>query len=217
MHRKPLMENIVEMLSRNASLALAVVAGVVTVLYFVRRRGNGSSRRPGTRPTVDRSRISTSTNSLSATAHFAPSSDIVDSFQKNRFSSSKICITWDVLGSLEGTWKDGAEQVMERLVTSTEVFIMCQVADDSQKKNMLDFLRKFSTMGLERKRVLFCTTTKGYEAFTRQVNPSLLITHDPAQAKFLARVLPFILLVGNEAIPFPNVQTVPTIASLLKS
>lgn len=214
MHRKPLMESILDVFSRNASLVLAVVAGVVTVLYFIKKRGSGSTQRPGTRSSLGDNRTSACT---SAASNPTLSSSIVDSFLQNKFSSLKICITWDVLGSSDGTWREGAEQVVERLVTSTEVFIMCKVVDEDQKRKMLELFRKFSAMGLERKRVLFCTTTKGYEAFTRQVNPSLLITHDPAQAKFLARVLPFILLVGNEPIPFPNVQTVPTIAALLKS
>eukprot|EP00796_Vickermania_ingenoplastis_P005236 gene5236-3750_t len=212
-HRKPFADLIMEMIEEHFGMILAILAGTVSILFFSRRRGGGDA--PLARPAGRGSTAGTMPSISGGAPTIEPNSTIVDAFKKGKFNKSKICVTWDVLGDSD-VWKDGGEAAAQCLVASTEVFIMCRVKDEGEKKRILSLLRPLAESGLERKRILFCTTAKGYEAFTRQVNPNLLITHDLAQARFLARVLHYILFVGNDTIDEKNVQTVSSVAVIVQ-
>lgn len=139
--------------------------------------------------------------------------DIVSAIARNVFASVKICITWEVLGCGD-TWKEGGERAMEFLVSFPEIFIMVRVSDEVEQKKMVRFLRRFGEKGLERDRVLFCTTGAGYRAFVRQLNPVVLISHEPDEAEFLSRILPHIVLVNEKNFAIPNIQSIPSILAL---
>lgn len=142
--------------------------------------------------------------------------DIVSAITRNVFAASKICVTWEVLGS-GNTWNEGGEIAMKFLVSFSETFFLCCVSDESELKKRVRFLQKFKNYGLDRDRVLFCTTSSGYRAFIRQINPAILISHDARESEFLSRVLPYIVFVGEETLTAPNIQTIPSIKTLVKS
>lgn len=208
MHRKTLLDSVSETVEKNISFIVAVLVGILSVIYMAKRRRGNPSIPPRTGATTVRPPPRSSVLPSS-------SRDVVEAFRSNHFKGSKICVTWDTLGVKED-WKQGAEEVAKHLIRNSEVFFLCRVNDNEEKKNRLQLLRQYSNEGLERNRVLFCTTAKGYEAFTRQVNPKLLITHDRALASFLSAVLPYIILVDTEKVHCPNVQTISSIGDLLE-
>lgn len=204
MTRKPLGDSIFEMIRHH--YMLCAIIGFSIYVLFVRRRTprNNVSRRVPSAPV--------------SAAPILPSRDsIVTSLRQQKFVGSKVCITWDALESRTMT-DDSSLNIIERLVRSSDLFILCKVLDGNQQKRILDTLRPLASVGLNRKNVLFCSSHKGYEAFTRQIMPSLLVTHDPSQATFLARVLPFIILVReNRNVDFPNVQCIDSVDALFPS
>lgn len=210
MHRKPLLESLSESIERNFSLVLAVVVGVISLVYFAHRRrvGPPPPPQPATRTAAAVDGTGSERQGLAASQ-----GDIVKSFVEQKFRGSKICVTWEVLED-KGQFGERGQEVAQWLSANSEVFFMCRVPDEAEKRRLLQQFRPLAERGLERKRVLFCTTAKGYEAFTRQVNPVLLITHDASQARFLSRVLPYIIYVGTSSVDCPNVQTIGSIAEL---
>lgn len=141
--------------------------------------------------------------------------DIVSAIARNVFTSSKVCITWEVLG-FKDSWKEGGERAMEFLVSFPEIFLLCRVEDEFEQKKMISFLRNFGRKGLDRDRVLFCTTGTGYKAFIRQLNPVVLISYEIEEAEFLSHILPYILVVGKKKFAAANIQTIPSIMTLVE-
>lgn len=141
--------------------------------------------------------------------------DIVSAVARNVFATSKICVTWEVLGS-GNAWNEGGESTMKFLVSFSETFFLCCVSDETELRKRVHFLKKFKDQGLDRDRVLFCTSRSGYRALIRQINPVVLFSHDSQEVEFLSRVLPYIVLVGEGTFTASNIQTIPSIKTLVE-
>lgn len=202
---------IAESISENIPLILACVAGFLSLLTVVRRRTREGNR--GNRLSLQ------GTSSRGNAAQGVPKGDdVLTSFRKKSFEGSKICITWEVVGS-GVSWKDHGEEMIKKLAVMTpELFILIRVRNTEEKKQLLQLLHGLSNLGVQRNQVLFCTSEKGYEAFTRQVSPRLLITHDTAAAKFLERILEYILVVGCPEDQFTGhtLRSVPSLSHLIQ-
>lgn len=67
---------------------------------------------------------------------------------------------------------------------------------------------------LRRIRILKCSTAKGYEAFARQLTPTLFVTKDAVLAKFLAQFLAFVVIVSDEGQSATDRSNVVRVAAL---
>eukprot|EP00758_Cryptobia_borreli_P003463 Tbor_TRINITY_DN3764_c0_g1::TRINITY_DN3764_c0_g1_i1::g.2505::m.2505 len=84
-------------------------------------------------------------------------------------------------------------------------------------KEVLSFLKPFSSLGLKREQVLFCSSAKALESFSRQIEPTLLLTAETDHMKLLANHLPYIVCVGGNEMKevSANVIMVPEVNNLL--
>ncbi|EPY27958.1 hypothetical protein STCU_05379 [Strigomonas culicis] len=137
---------------------------------------------------------------------------VLTRIKNQTFVGSKICIEWEALFESEG-WKEKGKEVLELYANTSDVYLMCHISQDEQKTKILNLVR--GIQGLRRYKVLFSTTEKGYEAFTRQINPALLITRDLRLAELLSRVLPYIALVRSAPLSKDNVACFNSVAELL--
>lgn len=224
MARKPLFEALLQQVSDNLTSVVIIVIGAVAFFYVARRKPNTASRPPpravppGTVPSATargaQRRPGPTTLAAAPTGGAAAvEMSVLQRIKKQLFVGSRICLVWEVF--CKGSqWGDSgkAKDVLKWYALTSDLYIMCRINKEGEEKAILDVLRDIE--GIQREKVLFCTTQKGYEAFTRQVNPALLITNDKAQAAFLSGVLPYIVLVGEDTLVKPNVACVPSTASL---
>lgn len=199
--RRTLLDEVSERLPVSTTALVAIVVGAVTLYIFCRRKGTS------TRPPAPVRRP------INAPKGEGEHSDVMHRIKSKSFVGKKICFAWEVL--YDGTaWKaDGkALSILQFYAFSSEVYLMCRIERAEDKKRILDIVSAID--GIERHRVLFCTTEKGYEAFTRQIDPSLLVTNDAAQVSFLKRVINTLVLVGGDGVVANNVVCVPSVAAL---
>eukprot|EP00744_Colponema_vietnamica_P010885 GILI01015333.1.p1 GENE.GILI01015333.1~~GILI01015333.1.p1 ORF type:complete len:213 (-),score=35.98 GILI01015333.1:48-686(-) len=131
---------------------------------------------------------------------------------------------------------DGTSAYFESLLAARpDTYLYCEVRRDEGKRpasqshyvgdaspefvgqqELLDVLRPYAASGLKREQVLFCATPKGHESFSRQLQPTILITTRPQVASLLAKHVPYIVLVGvgqdAQVAKFPNVLVVDSLA-----
>ncbi|KPI88557.1 hypothetical protein ABL78_2369 [Leptomonas seymouri] len=199
--RRSLLDEVAERLPVSTTALVAIVVGAVTFYIFCRRKGIAS--RPST----------TLRRPLNASKAEGGSSDLMTRIKQGSFMGKKVCIAWEVLHDGKAWKADGkALSVLQFYAFSSELYLMCHIEKAEDKKRILDLVKDID--GIERHRVLFCTTHKGYEAFTRQIDPSLLITHDAAQVSFLKRVIHSLVLVEGVSAVGGNVLCVPSVAAL---
>lgn len=199
--RRTLLDEVTERLPVSTTALVAIVVGAVTLYIFCRRKG--SSARP---PASTR-------RPLNAPKSEGESTDVLQRIKSKSFVGKKICFAWEVLYDGQGWKADGkALSILQFYAFSSEVYLMCRIERAEDKKHVLDAVKSID--GIERHRVLFCTTEKGYEAFTRQIDPSLLVTSDAAQVSFLKRVINTLVLVGGDGVVGSNVLCVPSVAAL---
>jgi hypothetical protein len=199
--RRTFFDEISERLHVSTTALVAIVVGAVTLYIFYRRKG------PQSRPSTDVRRP------LSAPKKEGEQCDVLARIKQRSFVGKKICIAWEVLHDGKAWKADGkALSVLKFYAFSSEVYLMCRIANAEDKKRILDLVKGID--GIVRHRVLFCTTQKGYEAFTRQIDPSLLITYDAAQVTFLKRIIHTLVLIEGSGVEGSNVLCVPSIAAL---
>ncbi|KPA81280.1 hypothetical protein ABB37_03688 [Leptomonas pyrrhocoris] len=199
--RRSLFDEVSERLHVSTTALVAIVVGAVTLYLFCRRKGAPS--RPSTivrRP-------------LNAPKTEGEQSDVMTRIKQSGFVGKKVCIAWEVLHDGKAWKADGkALSVLQFYAFTSEVYLMCCIRNADDKKRIIGLVNGID--GIERHRVLFCTTQKGYEAFTRQIDPSLLITNDPAQVSFLKRIIQTLVLVEGSGAVGNNVLCVPSVAAL---
>lgn len=200
--RRSFFDEVSERLPVSTTALVAIVVGAVTLYIFCRRKGT-PSRPPNTmrRP-------------LSAPKNESEQSDVMKQIKDKSFVGKKICIAWEVLHDGKA-WKAGGEalRMLKFYAFSSEVYLMCRIANAEDKNRIWSLVKGID--GIERHRVLFCTTQKGYEAFTRQIDPSLLITTDAEQVAFLKRVIHSLILVEGSGVVGNNVVCVPSVSALV--
>ncbi|KAH9588603.1 hypothetical protein LSM04_000711 [Trypanosoma melophagium] len=125
----------------------------------------------------------------------------------NDLKGNGVCISWEVLTE-NGEWRDDGKRALETLATHMDVYLMCQIKNVEEKKKILLMVADINR--LVRHQILFCETGKGYEAFSRQIKPVLVILHDEPLASFLSDVLPDVVLVGGKS----SKTTVTSVASV---
>ncbi|CCW66872.1 unnamed protein product [Phytomonas sp. Hart1] len=206
MHRKPLSDVLLQQTSGSYTTLLALVIGAITILYVYKRKLG--------RPHPPRSiRGSDSASTRQQLPKKDVDLDVLTKLRRKHFVGSKICCVWDVFFS-DGQWLcDGkAKDILSWFASRLDVYLMCRISDQNEKKLILNQLKGID--GLQRHKILFCTTSKGYEAFTRQISPTILVTHDSFQAMFLSGILPYIILVGEYVSSKSNVYSISSIAQI---
>ncbi|EAN78154.1 uncharacterized protein TEOVI_000419100 [Trypanosoma equiperdum] len=180
MHRKPLFETIWnEMLDSNALMAITVFVGAVSFYMFLTRNDHQDRRRESPPPTPKKHGAS-----------------FLRRIHLGEFSGRTICISWETLVE-KHEWRDCAKETLLALSSNMIVYLMCHISNANEKGKVLSMVKDIPQ--LARHNILFCETEKGYEAFSRQIKPAILVTHDSAQAEFLSLVLPNVVLVGSSA------------------
>lgn len=106
-----------------------------------------------------------------------------------------VCVTWD---ALQGT--SLLKENLAKLCAVSTVFIVAR-ATEAESKVILSAVTGIER--LERHCVLFCTTEKGVESICRQISPTLLITTKVELCSFLARFLPFLIVVSPDEHQMP--------------
>jgi len=182
---------------------VAVVIGTVSIIVYLRSRRRPPAPRPVTRATQPTD-AATSLRQLLCDKVYA---------------GWKVCVTYESLapsGPMAAI-PDVVAAKFRQLCSSADVYVLCRVDSDREMDQAISRLQQFANSGLRRTRVLFCSTSKGYEAFTRQLSPTLLITTDVALAQFLAKFLPYVVLIGETVglVDKQNMISVPTVAELV--
>ncbi|KAG5490189.1 hypothetical protein JKF63_00308 [Porcisia hertigi] len=199
--RRSFLEEVSERLPVSTTTLVAIVVGAVSLYIFYRRKG------PVQRPPGDPRR------SLSAPRDGGETCNALARIKQKAFIGKKVCIAWEVLHDGK-SWKaqGKALDILRLYAFSSEVYLMCRIQGADDKKRILSLIKAVD--GIERHRVLFCTTEKGYEAFTRQIDPSLLVTNDAAQVTFLKRIIETLVLVGGDCVVASNVACVPSVEAI---
>lgn len=200
MARKPFFESMWE--NSSYPWIAAVIGAVSLYVYFARRRSIPRSR-PGTSTSVG-----PVTGSIGGSVGQSDKDALWSLIKANKFSQSKVCVALEVL--LHGDqWRMDAKEMFARLCRTSDVYLMCKIiAGSGQKKDILAMMSGFE--GLVRHKILFCSTSKGYEAFGRQISPSLMVLHDHTLATFLSNVLPYVIHVENTSAANPQEKPSPT-------
>ncbi|KAG5464880.1 hypothetical protein LSCM4_00326 [Leishmania orientalis] len=199
--RRSFLEEVSERLPVSTTTLVAIVVGAVSLYIFYRRKG--PVRRPST----------SARRPLSSPRNAGEASDAMTRIKNKAFIGKKICIAWEVLHDDKGWKAQGkALDILRFYAFSSEVYLMCRICGADDKKKIIDLVKAVD--GIERHRILFCTTEKGYEAFTRQIDPSLLVTNDAAQVVFLKRVIHTLVLVGGDGVVASNVACVPSVEAI---
>ncbi|CCW60160.1 unnamed protein product [Phytomonas sp. EM1] len=206
MHRRPLSDVLLQQTSNSFTTLLAFVIGAVTILYVYKKK-IGKQRPPHPIRGLD-----------TGSSQQQPSMkdvdvDVLTKLRKKQFKGSKMCCAWDVFFS-NGEWLcDGkAKDILSWYASTLDVYLMCRISSQNDKIQILKELKGID--GLQRHKILFCTTPKGYEAFTRQISPTILVTHDSSQAMFLSGILPYIILVGEGKTSKSNVSFISSISQI---
>eukprot|EP00658_Telonema_sp_P-2_P007356 TRINITY_DN12741_c0_g1_i5.p1 TRINITY_DN12741_c0_g1~~TRINITY_DN12741_c0_g1_i5.p1 ORF type:complete len:207 (+),score=26.31 TRINITY_DN12741_c0_g1_i5:124-744(+) len=155
---------------------------------------------------------SATTRSSSVSKQQTPSEFILS----KSYGGCKICVdAAAILGADDlKISQSGGTFLRELLEMKCEVFFYCQVHEASQAA-VLDQLRPYASLGLVRDRVLFCTTVKAHEAFTRQLVPTLLVSTRYETVSTVARHIPFVLFISTTtSFEAPNALVAHTLASL---
>lgn len=224
MARKPLFETLIQQMSRNFTSIVIIAIGAMAFFYLTRRKADGAGRPPAARPLppanpagpAARRPASGAPPAVAApqAAAAGTGQTVLQRIKKKQFVGSKVCVVWEIFYK-NGEWADGgkAKDILAWYAFSSDVYVMCKIGSRAEEKGILAVLMGIE--GIQRQKVLFCTTQKAHEAFARQIIPALLITNDRADASFLSGVLPFTALVGSgDSAGKPNVACVPSAASL---
>ncbi|GET93386.1 hypothetical protein, conserved [Leishmania tarentolae] len=199
--RRSFLEEVSERLPVSTTTLVVIVVGAVSLYIFYRRKG------PTQRPAASARRP------LSAPRDAGETCDAMTRIKQKAFVGKKICIAWEVLHDGKGWKAQGkALEILQFYALSSEVYLMCRIRDADDKKRILNLVK--GVYKIERHRVLFCTTEKGYEAFTRQIDPSLMVTSNVAQVAFLKRFIQTIVLVGSDGVVASNVACVPSVEAI---
>ena len=131
------------------------------------------------------------------------------------YKGCKVCVDASALINTDlQLSQSGGTFLRELLEMKCEVFLYCQVPEASQA-TILDQLRPYAPLGLVRDRVLFCTTVKAHEAFTRQLEPTLLVSTRYETVSTVARHIPFVLYISaSRSFDAPNALVAHTLATL---
>ncbi|RNF14866.1 uncharacterized protein Tco025E_05760 [Trypanosoma conorhini] len=195
MARKPLLEVLWQsMTTSNVWLFFAAAVGVVSFYVFLMKNAPGGGRRET--PGVPGSKTG------------KPS--LVQQMRQQQFKGHRLCVAWEVLAE-HGQWREHAKATLMALARDMEVYVMCRINCKEEKDAVLAMLAEVP--GLVRHRILFCETAKGYESFCRQIKPTVVVTHNEAQASFLSTVLPNVALVGAK-VPGTAVTCISSIQEL---
>ena len=213
------------------SVAILLVGGVSLYLYYYVHKGaggGGAGRRQHPHA-VGMQGAGAGGNNEGIGAAAAPSySSLEDVLRHKKHAGWTVSIDLSALCATtqtnESSEVDGNEATMvisesggtflrELLEMKCEVFLYCQVPEASQA-TILDQLRPYAPLGLVRDRVLFCTTVKAHEAFTRQLEPTLLVSTRYETVSTVARHIPFVLYVStSRSFDAPNVTMVDALQS----
>jgi hypothetical protein len=183
---------------------VAAVVGLGLLYYFSRRRrvAGGPQGAPGQ---------GTAQGSGSSTV--STSESLVDQMRAKRHYAWKVAIcTESFLDNTE------ACNLLETLAKQPrcDLFVFHLLrAGETEAEATNAILSKVPS--LRRIRILKCSTAKGYEAFARQLTPTLFVTKDPVLAKFLAQFLAFVVVVsddGQSATDRPNMIRVTSLTQL---
>jgi len=209
MGRKPIVEVLLQHVSGSITTWIALAIGAVTIYCIYKRKYGTTSQPPGMLTPPPRWTDATPPSHPSNTND---DSGVLARIYRQQFVGHKICIAWEALLE-KGQLTEEAKGILRMFAFSSDVYLMCQISGDAEKMAILALVRDVEE--LLRHKILFCTTVKGYEAFARQLCPSLLITIYPSQASFLSGVLPYIVLVNSVNVIKGNVACVPTVAKLM--
>lgn len=208
--RRSFLEEVSERLPVSTTTLVAIVVGAVSLYIYYRRKGPTQRPSPSARRPLGAPRDVREPRDLRSVR---AATDVLTRIKQKAFIGKKICIAWEVLyDGAEWAAQGKALAILQFYAFSSEVYLMCRIRSADDKKEILSLVKDVD--GLLRHRILFCTTEKGYEAFTRQIDPSLLITHDAAQVNFLKRVIQNLVLVGSDGVAAPNVACVSSVEML---
>lgn len=199
---------------------IAVVVASLSLFYYFsktrggRRRGNGAGGVGGGGGSA------TAASGTSASAAAARGDESLRQvLSSGRYSGWSVAIASECFVADDNTLLPGAEAALRTLLEKTELYVFCRVesADAARLKRvaLLSLLRSLGGAFVD-SRLLMCTTEKGYEAFARQLRPSLTILNDAKLATFLAQFLPYLVVVsaGGGKLAKSNVEVVSALKDL---
>ncbi|XP_051136307.1 peroxisome biogenesis protein 22-like isoform X1 [Andrographis paniculata] len=112
----------------------------------------------------------------------------------------------------QATVRSSVLEVLLEITKFCDLYLMERVLDDESEKNVLSALEEagvFTSSGLVKDKVLFCSTENGRTSFVRQLEPDWHIDSNPDIITQLARFIKFQLHVSPVKLdrPPPNVFT----------
>lgn len=123
--------------------------------------------------------------------------DLRSALRDEKYRGWKILVDADILLDADKKVVETEAKSILKLCQTADVFVMMK----SRREDVTDAKRSLASLRhlIPANKFLFCETEKGLEAFTRQLLPTLLITRRSELSTFLAKFLPFVLLVGGRA------------------
>ncbi|KAH6780537.1 peroxin 22 [Perilla frutescens var. hirtella] len=116
----------------------------------------------------------------------------------------------------QATVRSSVLQVLLEVTKFCDLYLMERVLDDESEKNILEALEKagvFTSGGLVKDKVLFCSTEIGRTSFVRQLEPDWHIDSNPEVTTQLARFIKYQLYVSPMKLdrPASNIFTTPSL------
>ncbi|GAB2274875.1 peroxisome assembly protein 22 [Dionaea muscipula] len=181
-------------------------------------------KKPSTRPSS--SGVNSQSNIISASSVIASSSDdtraqnVVDDFFQpvkptlGQIVRQKLCegrkVTCRLVGIIleeidpedlqkQVTVRSSVLEVLLEITKYCDLYLMERVVDDESEKRVLQCLEDagvFTSGGLVKDKVLFCSTESGRASFVRQLEPDWHIDTNPENISLLARFIKYQLLIS---------------------
>ncbi|XP_073297182.1 peroxisome biogenesis protein 22 [Primulina huaijiensis] len=116
----------------------------------------------------------------------------------------------------QATVKSSVLEVLLEVTKFCDLYLMERVLDDQSEKNVLVALEEagvFTSGGLVKDKVLFCSTETGRTSFVRQLEPDWHIDSNPEIVNQLSRFIKYLLHISSVKLERPP-SNVVTAASL---
>eukprot|EP00331_Platyophrya_macrostoma_P014285 CAMPEP_0176408364 /NCGR_PEP_ID=MMETSP0127-20121128/1914_1 /TAXON_ID=938130 /ORGANISM="Platyophrya macrostoma, Strain WH" /LENGTH=228 /DNA_ID=CAMNT_0017787649 /DNA_START=16 /DNA_END=702 /DNA_ORIENTATION=- len=183
-------------LSESSLAWIAVVIGAVSIYYYFKKR-----RPQGGQPNAPRDGQGgqvvggAARHPVGGRAASAPVENVRDAILAGRGKPWTLYITWDVVSSAS----DGQRALAEFLRCGANVILVARVRSEAEQCEILATLRPMSDL-LPRHKILFCHSEKAFEAFARQLTPTVLMSGKRELCTLLARFVPYVVYVfGNSS------------------
>eukprot|EP00743_Colponemidia_sp_Colp-15_P008825 GILK01009632.1.p1 GENE.GILK01009632.1~~GILK01009632.1.p1 ORF type:complete len:233 (+),score=15.71 GILK01009632.1:45-743(+) len=190
---------------------VALVVSITFVYFMTMRRQRRQPARLHTNPTPpqaeqlpDRNRTNATRSSSSSSGASRRKLSVATNGILVRISEKGVCLV------------DEAVPALLQLCQGFDIYLVTQCNTDQEEQQVLSLLGQTSAfeLGLERHKVMFCSTAAGRGSMIRQLSPFTHVEVNEAVVSSLKPHVRRIIFVGNEQTTDTSVSDVPVKRSL---